>query len=452
MIYANEILGFSSHWYALTSSIPRFGKNKYSGLQTRNIPKAGERQIGLPESPVEQLPNVILILLESISHSVTPLANPNLDTMPYFAHLADEGVEFKETRIPTPQTSKAFWAVLTSTPPVIAADYAEAIPADQPYESLCSILAKVGYESAFFEMSKGTFECAPSFFNNLGYNWAWFRENLKDPSAHLGYLAGDDCRMIEPAFEWIESRDGPFLLTMISSVAHDPFEVPSSFAQAAKNEYDKYLQAVRYTDYFLQQFCDKLKERRLDKNTILCIMGDHGTSFRVQQGAGRWIPYDEVIRVPWIIRWPGHITAGEKITWPCSQLDVTPTLLGLMGFDISQAGFDGKDAFVSSNPNRRIYFSSWHSNSPRGFIEGNRKIMYWPYHDKVFTYDLQTDPNEQNPVEMSLDDAKQIKHDIITWQEKTQIKIDAKRCTEDFLYSHWQVFSSGRKAWGYYVP
>ena len=89
----------------------------------------------------------------------------------------------------------------------------------KPYESLATILGRTGYRTAFFEMSKGNFECAPGFFSNMGFDWAWFRENLEDPSAYIGYLGGDDCRMIEPAFEWIKAGARPFFLLMITSVA-----------------------------------------------------------------------------------------------------------------------------------------------------------------------------------------------------------------------------------------
>jgi hypothetical protein len=331
-------------------------------------------------------------------------------------------------------------------------DYVEAVPMNPAYEGLPSILRRVGYRSAFFEMSKGSFECAPGFFANLSFDWAWFRENLEDPSAHLGYMSGDDCRMIAPAFEWVSQSSKPFFLMTITSVSHDPYDVPSRFDKPAKTPYEKYIQTVRFNDHFLAQICEKLKELNLENNTILCVLGDHGTSFRVQQGRGRWVPYEEVIRVPWLIRWPGHIETGKRINWPCSQLDVTPTILKLIGFDILKAGFEGKDAFAPSEPNRRLYFSSWYPESPAGFVEGSRKVVYWPYLDKVFEFDLIADPNEKNPKIVSLEQAKQIKQDILNWQKKSQILIDARRHTEDFLFGHWQTFSAGRCAWAYYVP
>ncbi len=449
--FSSEILSFSSHWYALTSMVSKFRSEQNAPVQTSNIKKIGQRRVIAPRSS-EELPNVVLVMLESIPYCETPLSNPEIKTMPELVRLANEGVEFTKTRIQVPYTTKAFWTVLTSTNPIIETDQVEAVLVDQPYEGLPSLLAKVGYRSAFFEMSKGSFEGAPGFFKNLGFDWAWFRENLEDSSAYLGYMNGDDCRMIKPAFKWATKERKPFFLAMITSVSHDPYDVPAWFEKPKQQTYERYLQSLRYTDYFLGQVCQELRDNNLENNTILCILGDHGTSFRVKKHKGRWIPYEEVIRVPWIVRWPGHIQAGQKIDWPCSQLDVTPTILKLIGFDITDAEFEGKDAFMPSEANRRLYFSSLYPESPIGFVEDHRKVIYWPYLNKIFEYDLKSDPKEENPRTIDLGEAGHIKNDIKAWKNSTQIVVDAKLHTKHLLFSHWQVFSVGKNVWAYYVP
>jgi len=449
--FGKEVLGFSSHVYALTSWMDSHHQRYGAGSPLRRVPRDGQRRIGLPDRQKDDLPNVVVILLESISHASTSLGDPKQGATPFLAKLAAEGVEFRETRVPVSSTTKAFWAVLTSVSPVIEADYAEAIPVDEPYESLASILRRVGYRSAFFEMSKGTFECAPGLFSNLGFDWAWFRENLQDPSAHIGYLGGDDCRMIEPAFQWVDEKPQPFLLVMITSVSHDPYEVPRWFDKPAETDRLRYVQTVRYTDLFIEKVCGELQRRNLTDRTLVCVIGDHGTSFRVKAGRGRWVPYEEVIRVPWVMRWPGHIPPGTRIDWPCSQLDVTPTILKLLGFDISQAGFEGKDVLSPCEPDRRLYFACWYANSPLGFIEGDVKWIYWPYIDKLYRYDLAVDPLEEDPVLVSAQQAEPVVRDVLLWRNQSEIAIDARRFRQALVFDHWRIFSVGRSAWAYYV-
>ena len=450
--FAAEVLNFSSHSYALLSTVAGQSHNKYPIKHSPNIYLSGRRPIGTPKCSPKDLPNVVIVLLESASYSVTSLSTTAEQTTPFLARLASEGVEFRTTRVPIPYTTKAFWAALTAVTPTSDVHNVEAVPIDEPYEGLPSILAKVGYRSAFFEMSNGTFECAPAFFKNLAFDWAWFRENLQDHSANIGYLSGDDCRMIEPAVEWAAKNGRPFLLMMITSIAHDPFEVPQWFEKPKEREYDKYLQTIRYTDYFLEQLCAALHAKGLDENTILCIMGDHGTSFKTERSKGRWTPREEVIRVPWVMHWPGHLGPAKVVEWPCSQLDITPTILSLIGFDISSAGFDGSDALAEPNSQRRIYFSSLVPGSPTGFVENGRKVVFWPYINKAFEYDLTTDPQENDPRTIPPDQIEQIRQQINRWESQSQIAVDAKKHTKRFLYSHWQILSAGRLAWAYYVP
>ncbi|MHC4545018.1 MAG: hypothetical protein ACYSYL_10905 [Planctomycetota bacterium] len=61
---------------------------------------------------------------------------------------------------------------------------------------------------------------------NLGFDKFWARDDLNDPNAFLGYLACDEFSMLGPITEWIKAEERPFLLTILCSVTHDPYEVP----------------------------------------------------------------------------------------------------------------------------------------------------------------------------------------------------------------------------------
>ncbi len=447
-----EVLGFSSHYYALRSLFNGRSTTREHANSYHRPPRAGERSVIPPRHAPSDDPNIVLVLMESIAYQATSLSDPTLPTTPTLALLASEGVQFSCTRVPVSHTTKAFWTVLTGTTPDIQPDYAEAVPVAQPYEGLPSLLARRGYRSAFFQMSKGTFECAPGLFSNLAFHWAWFRENLQDPSADLGYLAGDDVRMIKPAFAWAERESGPFFLMLMTSVAHDPFEVPAGFAPPQEDRYQRYLQTVQYTDHFLDLLCAELVRRGWDDNTILCVLGDHGISFRLDDQHGRWVPYEEVIRVPWIIRWPGHLEAGRTVSWPCSQLDVTPTLLKLIGFDVTDAGFDGRDALTPADPARRLFYSSWYESSPVGFVEGSRKWIYWPYKDTLFLYNLESDPAEESAFVVEDPEKTRIVALINEWQDRSRLHFHPPSFEKRFVFDHWYVYGSERSAWAYFVP
>ena len=448
--FARETLAFSSHWSGFVTAT-RNACAIENHKQIRTLAHSGDRKVGLPSRP-DELPNVVLLMLESVPHRVTSLHDAESGLTPNLLQLAREGVELGPTRVPLPQTGKAYWAALTGTTPDIQPDYVEAVLVDRPYEGLPTILGRSGYRTAFFAGTKGTFECAPGTMANMGFDHAWFRESLEDPAAYIGYLGADDFRVLDPAFEWVDADKTPFLLTLITTIAHDPFIVPSWFASPAEDRYERYLQTVRYTDAFIGEVRERLARRGLGEDTILCVIGDHGQSFRNNDVFGRWIPFEDLIRIPWVLHWPGHVGPAQRADWPCSQIDVTPTILALIGFDIAEAGFEGRNALEPADPSRRCYFSSWYLDSPLGYTEGTRKWFYWPYIDKVFMFDLVLDPGEENPQPVNGAQREQVVADLIRWTAESRVEFSPQRYRERVLFDHWRAVSSGRSAWARYEP
>lgn len=447
-----QVLGYSSHWLLARSLVAGTEVEDAAGADGRRLVYAGERDVVLPSVATPDLPNVVLVALESLSYVINDPCTPEHAAMPTLARLSADSVALTNARAMVPQSGKAFWSILTGTTPDVGPDYVEAVLTDRPVESLATVLRRVGYRSAFFKMAKGTFECAPGLYTNLGFDWAWFRENLKDPSAHVGYLGGDDFRMLDPLLTWAGQDAAPFLVVLTTSVTHDPYAVPAWFEPPADSTYDRYLQTLRYTDAFLAALWERLESRQSARETLLCVLADHGESFRAESHLIRWVPYEEMLRVPWVLHWPGHLPAGTRHDWPVCQLDVTPTLLTLLGFDVSAAGFEGRDALVPAAAGRRSYFSAWYKGSPVGYIEDARKRMYWPGSGQVLEYDVGSDPGEGNAVVVAPAEGETVIAETGQWMRAAHISLPGKRFRQRFVFDHWWVFSSGRYARAYYVP
>jgi arylsulfatase A-like enzyme len=242
---------------------------------------------------------------------------------------------------------------------------------------------------------------------------------------------------------------------MITSVSHDPFLVPQWFGQPVEGMYDKYIQTIRYNDAFLEELCRRLDSEGLRDNTILCVLGDHGTSFvdRTSEIETRWTVNEDVVRIPWVLRWPGRVRPGHVVKSPCSQVDVAPTVLSLMGFGVGESGFDGHDVLSRDDDmTRRLFFASLPADGPGGFTQGREKIVYWPHIGRVYRHDIYDDTTEESPEALEGEQAEQMKKAINDWRQHTAIAIDPKRQTQQVLFSHWRTFTSGESAWAYYVP
>ena len=328
------------------------------------------------------------------------------------------------------------------------------MPAKKPYASIATILGdQLDYRTAFFQSAKGNFESRPGLVYNLGFDKFWARDDLNDPDAFLGYLACDEFAMLEPIAEWIKADARPFFLTVLCSVTHDPYEVPAWFAEPGKGPLERYLQAVSYTDRFLAELDARLADLELRDKTILCVISDHGEAFGEHGLLGHErIAFDEVLRIPFCLRAPSMIEPDTRITQPVSSVDLTPTLLALLGFDVSVAGFDGANALELVPNGRKVYFSGWLRESPAGFVRANRKFIFYPSTRTVSVYDLHSDPLELFTAELPEPLTQQIADEVITWQKNSIFRLDQTRTGKTVLFDSWACSWTNRIASVNYRP
>jgi phosphoglycerol transferase MdoB-like AlkP superfamily enzyme len=383
--------------------------------------------------------NIVLVVLEGVQYQYTSLADEKSNLTPYLVSLAEQGVEFSNARSTLTHTTKALFALLTGRFASASQDIAEAVPANSPYASLATILSgELGYSTAFFQSAMGSFESRPGLVYNLGYDDFWTRDDLGDPNSFLGYLACDEFAMLEPITDWLKSKEQPFFLTVLCSVTHDPYEIPEWFAVPAKEPMERYRQSISYTDKFLAALDVQLGSLGITDNTILCVIGDHGEAFGEHGLLGHErIAFDEVLRVPFCLRAPFLVRTGIEIAEPVGSIDLTPTLLGLLGFNTQSVGFDGMDLFETIPKDRRVYFTGWMQEGPAGFVKGHQKFIYNPTNKTACMYYLNTDPREQNRIELPQKTADKIAVEIVDWRKNTIFRIDQHRTGRKKLFEKW---------------
>jgi arylsulfatase A-like enzyme len=111
----------------------------------------------------------------------------------------------------------------------------------------------------------------------------------------------------------------------------DDMELPPYFPDTPKvrEAMARMYTNIEEADRVMGELLQQLEEDGLAENTIVCHWSDHGPLPRGK----RW-PYDSGIRVPMIVRWPGHIEAGTVSEQLVSTIDLAPTMLSLAGLDV----------------------------------------------------------------------------------------------------------------------
>jgi arylsulfatase A-like enzyme len=143
-------------------------------------------------------------------------------------------------------------------------------------------------------------------------------------------------RVTDEFLRWEDGVDGrPFFAFLNYFDAHVPFEPPPAYATRFGNgaaPVDRYDGAIASIDEQLGRLFAELERRGVLDRTLVIVTADHGEQFGehglVEHGNSL---YTQVLNVPLIMRWPGHVPEGRRVRTPVSMRDLGATVLALLG-------------------------------------------------------------------------------------------------------------------------
>ena len=169
----------------------------------------------------------------------------------------------------------------------------------------------------------------------------------------------------------------------------------------------RYQETVRYTDEQVGHILGLLQEHERFDDALVLLLSDHGEGFfEHRQFLHARLIYDEVLRVPLIIKWPRDIDSHpQKIDDPVSLIDIAPTLIDGLGLGESGTRFQGISLlpliFDGVSADRGLYAvtrGTLRSNeAPRMLMAWERdglKVVFDESHGAVELFDLAADPGE----------------------------------------------------------
>jgi uncharacterized sulfatase len=187
----------------------------------------------------------------------------------------------------------------------------------------------------------------------------------------------------------------PFFLYLAYHAPHLPLYATDEFKDKSKGGI--YGDVIEELDANIGKILDCLRENGLQDNTMVIFTSDNGPwyngnpgdEFRGRKGQS----YEGGFRVPLIVRWPGHVTAGALCTEPTMNIDHFPTLLALAGLELpSDRIIDGKSIAglltgrESASPHGALFF--YHHEQLEGVRSGEWKYFRYINH---YTWPIPTD-------------------------------------------------------------
>lgn len=221
--------------------------------------------------------------------------------------------------------------------------------------------------------------------------------------------------------------DKPFFLYMAHHAVHTPLKAPANLIEKYQNKekgkYHKdhvYAAMMESLDNSVGRICRTLDSLGVANNTIILFTSDNGGSEPVTDNfmlrGGKGMPYEGGIRVPLIVKWPGHTEAGSKCEVAVSGVDFYPTLVDMAGgkadssldgedisclLDGSEKKFKDRDLFWHFPAYLQAYKKSGldFRATPFSIVRsGDWKLIYFYESDSFELYNLDEDIMEKNNV------------------------------------------------------
>ncbi len=408
---------------ALSEVEGRMGGRSLPYVDAGEVRKSLPIQAALKETQQTQKRSVVIIHLESVrARSVTPY-NEDIETTPFLDQLSKESVFAERAYTVVPHTTNALVAAICGIDPPTRQD-TPSVGDSIPARCLPELLGEQGYNSVYFTSSVQTFERRPEVVKQMGYKEFYPVETMdKEGFQKANYFGYEDDIMLEPSRKWLEEKgDEPFIATYETITPHHQYLAPTRYGRenfAANDALNRYQNTVRYVDFFVRNLIEQYKDLGLYKDTVFIIYGDHGEAFgehgRYQHDNVIW---EEGLRIPLMIVDPLR-PASERIEEPVSQLDILPTVVDLLGYEMGAGEYPGYS--LRDLPKDRTFkFSCWYEYKCLASLKGDKKYIYHFGAQPAEFYDLSEDPLERNNIadEVPLEELKARREELLEWRAR----------------------------------
>jgi arylsulfatase A-like enzyme len=305
--------------------------------------------------------------------------------------------------------------------------------------TLADVLKQVGYHTALIGKWHLGLE-SPNLPNERGFDYfhGFLGDMMDSYFNHLRHginYMRQDARTINPeghatdlfsawASHYLRQRsmnkDQPFFLFLAFNAPHTPIEPPVEYLEKVRQRApqlgDKRARNVAFVEHLddaVGRVLDALQESGLAGSTLVAFTSDNGGSLAHGQNNDPWrggkeSHYDGGLRVPFMIRWPGHITPGLRSNYAGLSFDLFPTFVELAGrtpdSDLDAVSLVPLLKGSKRSTDRDLYFvrreggPAYRGKSYEAIIRGHWKLLQNDPYGPLELYNLKNDPQEKNNV------------------------------------------------------
>ena len=343
---------------------------------------------------------VVLVVIDTLRADRLPVYGYAAGRTPALTALSQESVVFDRAYAHAPQTLPSHVSMFTGHLPFehkVRDNLGFTVARDTP--TLAGMFRAAGYRTGGFVSA---YVLRPETGVGQGFEVydAAFPPMAADRSAAQVQRPGT--QTLAAAETWLNSlTTDRFFLFLHLYEPHKPYRPPERFSGLAPYDGE-----VAFADEIVGMLFDSLKKRGWYDTATIVVLADHGEGLgdHIEEEHGLFL-YDEVIRVPWMVRLPGARSAGRRVKEPVQHIDLLPTVAalarlsppqGLRGRDLSDALF-GRGSPAPQGIYAEALYPRYHFGWSELLSLTDDRFRYIKA-PREELYDLERDPGERSNV------------------------------------------------------
>lgn len=330
--------------------------------------------------------NVVLVVMESMSADFMGVFGNHKNLTPEMDALSKKGLFFTDLYATGTRTVRGLEAITLSVPPTPGQSILRR-PDNGGLYSLGYVFQDRGYDTAFIYGGHGYFDNMNAFFSQNGFRIVDRHDfpNGDVTFSNVWGVADEDLynQVIKQA-DNAYSQKQPFMYEVMTTSNHRPYTFPENRIDLPSKTGGRSA-GVKYADFAVGKFLKDAEKKPWFKNTIFIFVADHTA------GAGGKIELSpRKYHIPAIFYAPNFIKPQEyKQT--ASQIDIAPTLLGLLNFTY-YTKFFGEDVLVKNSKEARTFISNYQKIA---YMKNGQLTVLEPKEGVTFFTGEHVMPNEQ---------------------------------------------------------
>lgn len=319
------------------------------------------------EGPEKHL-NLVVVVEESLSAEYLGVFGNKKNLTPNLDRLAAQSLLFTNLYANGTRTVRGLEALTLSVPPLPGTSIVKR-PNNGGFNSWGEIMNAKGYQSKYIYAGHGYFDNMNAFFSANGYSIVDRTDFGKDEItfANVWGVCDEDLfrKVIKEGDKSFAARK-PFFSMVMTTSNHRPFTYPAGRIDIpSKKGRDG---GVKYADYAIGRLIAEASSKPWFKDTIFVIIADHCAG-----SAGKADIPIKKYEIPLLVYSPAHVKPA-RIEKMMSQIDVAPTVLGLMNMSY-KSDFLGRDTLKDSGQPPRAFISTYQK---LGFLTENELLVLGP--------------------------------------------------------------------------